>query len=200
MLGSILVPTWRHFPFPTQKKYTKHGTPRRIDFLDRIWQRFLYDSGSILGPKLVSCWPLVTHKSNPRPAKKAKKVIRTFKRAWDASWIPPGPSRPRFLVPSDLDFRRIFDRCLGARGHWFYFNFSLFFTDFEIVSHQFFKEIKKPRSLTHLKFVFEQRLICNRVHVIRVKIYTLHDSSMSIDRYNAKKCSRTINRPYGVGA
>ena len=31
--------------------------------------------------------------------------------------------------------------------------------------HQIFKEIKKPRSLTHLKFVFEQRLICNRVHV-----------------------------------
>ena len=44
-------------------------------FWPPFWHWILCDLGSILGPKLRPCWPLVAHKTHPRPTKKAKQTV-----------------------------------------------------------------------------------------------------------------------------
>ena len=72
------------------------------------------------------------------------KKQQTLKTAQDASWTPPGSLQTSILVPLDLDFRRIFDRCLDAFGHFFSCKISKFFFD-DLIFHHILEELKKKR-------------------------------------------------------
>ena len=85
----------------------------------------------------------------PTTHHKGKTMIQTLKMAQNASRNPPGPLQASILVPLDinLDFRRRFDRLLGA--YCFSHNISKFFvsySDFIILRN--LEDIKKANSLT----------------------------------------------------
>ena len=55
---------------PKSKINRQNAHPRRIDFLPQCWHWILCESGSILGPKLRPCWPLVIHETKPHQKRK----------------------------------------------------------------------------------------------------------------------------------
>ena len=106
---------------------------------------------SILKPPLRPYWPLLADKMHPRPTTKAKPWSKRSRwpKTRPGTLQAPGPLQASILVPLDinLDFRRRFDRLLGA--YWFSHHISKFFvsySDFIILRN--LEDIKKANSLT----------------------------------------------------
>ena len=69
MSDAILVPTWLHFPRQNPPKSKKKKIdPKMHQILDRFFDRFFIDVGSILEANLEPCWPPFPPKSRAKRA------------------------------------------------------------------------------------------------------------------------------------
>ena len=101
--GSILVTTCLYFSTKNPSKIELKIDSKRQWKFDWFSTPFLIDLGSILRPKLGPCWPLIRHKTPPRPTKKTSKINANAQDSPNSSRIPPdldfGAPRPRFCPP-----------------------------------------------------------------------------------------------------
>ena len=107
-VGSILVPTWPHFPAQNPPKSTKKSIPRCIKF----WLDFLTDFSSMLARFWRPTWSHVGHlflpravQNGPQHPPKATKTAKSLKNLEnDPQNTMVYPSRPGFWRPLNYIF------------------------------------------------------------------------------------------------
>ena len=116
--------------------------PKNIDSkrhhkVDQFLDRCFMDFCSVLGAKLVPCWPPFSAQDRPRGLQDGSKTVQDSSQ--DALDRPSRPKTPPNLPRSrpDLDFWSIFDRFLVDFWYIFRWLFDQFFVDVWSIFNRF---------------------------------------------------------------